>query len=158
MWYRFAVVRLRKATARGLCSAATAPRAYGSYGARRAASEEVSVPTEDCLFCKIVSGDVPAKIVRETERTLAFRDINPQAPTHVLVVPKDHYENAAALADADESVLAELLREAHQVAVGEGVAASGYRVVFNTGAQAGQTVFHVHAHVLGGRGLNWPPG
>jgi histidine triad (HIT) family protein len=113
---------------------------------------------EDCLFCKIVSGEVPAKIVRETARTLAFRDINPQAPTHVLVVSKDHYPNVAALAAADKSVLAELLLEAHEVAVGEGVAESGYRVVFNTGAQAGQTVFHVHAHVLGGRGLNWPPG
>ncbi|HEY7488597.1 MAG TPA: histidine triad nucleotide-binding protein [Streptosporangiaceae bacterium] len=115
------------------------------------------MPT-DCLFCKIVSGEVPAKIVRETDRTLAFRDINPQAPTHVLVVTKDHHENVGALAAADEGVLAELLREAHQVAAGEGIADSGYRVVFNTGAQAGQTVFHVHAHVLGGRGLNWPPG
>jgi histidine triad (HIT) family protein len=123
----------------------------------QATSEEVSVPT-DCLFCKIVSGEVPAKIVRETDRTLAFRDINPQAPTHVLVVTKDHHENVGALAAADEGVLAELLREAHQVAAGEGIADSGYRVVFNTGAQAGQTVFHVHAHVLGGRGLNWPPG
>ena len=116
------------------------------------------MPTDECLFCKIVSGDVPAKIVRETERTLAFRDINPQAPTHVLVVTKDHHADAAALAATDEATLAELLREAHEVAVGEGVADTGYRVVFNTGSQAGQTVFHVHAHVLGGRGLNWPPG
>jgi histidine triad (HIT) family protein len=116
------------------------------------------VPTDECLFCKIVSGDVPAKIVRETDRTLAFRDINPQAPTHVLVVPKDHYPDAAALAAADEATLALVLKEAHEVAVGEGIADAGYRVVFNTGAEAGQTVFHVHAHVLGGRGLNWPPG
>jgi histidine triad (HIT) family protein len=116
------------------------------------------VSAEDCLFCKIVSGEVPAKIVRETDRTLAFRDINPQAPTHVLVVTKAHHPTVAALAAADESVLAELLREAHEVAVGEGIADEGYRVVFNTGAQAGQTVFHVHGHVLGGRGLNWPPG
>ena len=116
------------------------------------------MPTDDCLFCKIVSGDVPAKIVRETERTLAFRDINPQAPTHVLVVPKDHHRDVAALAAADETMLAQVLKEAHEVAVGEGVADAGYRVVFNTGSQAGQTVFHVHAHVLGGRGLNWPPG
>ena len=113
---------------------------------------------DDCLFCKIVSAEVPAKIVRETARTLAFRDINPQAPTHVLVVPKDHHATVAALAAADESMLAELLREAHEVAVADGVADEGYRVVFNTGTQAGQTVFHVHAHVLGGRGLNWPPG
>ncbi|MFC9974909.1 histidine triad nucleotide-binding protein [Spirillospora sp. NPDC127200] len=112
----------------------------------------------DCLFCKIVSGEVPAKIVRDGERTVAFRDINPQAPTHVLVIPKDHHPTVGELAAADAGLLAEVLREAHQVAVGEGVADGGYRVVFNTGAQAGQTVFHVHAHVLGGRGLNWPPG
>ncbi|GLZ11044.1 histidine triad nucleotide-binding protein [Actinomadura sp. NBRC 104425] len=112
----------------------------------------------DCLFCKIVSGDVPAKVVRETARTVAFRDINPQAPTHVLVIPRDHHQNVAELAAADADLAAEVLREAHQVAVDEGVAEAGYRVVFNTGPQAGQTVFHVHAHVLGGRGLNWPPG
>ncbi|GAA2576107.1 histidine triad nucleotide-binding protein [Actinomadura fulvescens] len=112
----------------------------------------------DCLFCKIVSGDVPAKIVRESGRTIAFRDINPQAPTHVLVIPKKHHPTVADLAAADAGLLAELLQEAGRVAADEGVAESGYRVVFNTGAQAGQTVFHVHAHVLGGRGLNWPPG
>ncbi|MBO2446554.1 histidine triad nucleotide-binding protein [Actinomadura barringtoniae] len=112
----------------------------------------------DCLFCKIVSGEVPAKVVRETDRTLAFRDINPQAPTHVLVIPKDHHPNVGELAAADADLLAAVLREAHAVAEGDGVADSGYRVVFNTGSGAGQTVFHVHAHVLGGRGLNWPPG
>ncbi len=116
------------------------------------------MPAEDCLFCKIVSGEVPAKIVRETERTLAIRDINPQAPTHVLVVTKDHHPSVAALAAADEATLAQVVKDAHEVAVGEGIADTGYRVVFNTGSQAGQTVFHVHAHVLGGRGLNWPPG
>ncbi|ACY98787.1 MULTISPECIES: histidine triad nucleotide-binding protein [Thermomonospora] len=114
--------------------------------------------TSDCLFCKIVSGEVPAKIVREGERTIAFRDINPQAPTHVLVIPREHYANAAELASADADLTAEVVREAHQVAVAEGIAESGYRLVFNTGPQAGQTVFHVHLHVLGGRGLNWPPG
>ncbi|SEG60637.1 histidine triad (HIT) family protein [Thermomonospora echinospora] len=114
--------------------------------------------TSDCLFCKIVSGDVPAKIVRETERTVAFRDINPQAPTHVLVIPREHHADAAALAAADPDLLAEVLKEAHGVAADEGIADTGYRLVFNTGPQAGQTVFHVHAHVLGGRGLNWPPG
>lgn len=112
----------------------------------------------DCLFCKIVAGEVPAKVVRETERTLAFRDINPQAPTHVLVIPKEHYPNAAALAAADPDLLAEILIAAGEVAAAEGVAGPGYRVVFNTGPQAGQTVHHVHAHVLGGRGLTWPPG
>ncbi|WP_106398214.1 histidine triad nucleotide-binding protein [Actinocorallia populi] len=111
----------------------------------------------DCLFCKIIAGEVPAEVVREGERTLAFRDINPQAPVHVLVVPKDHHENFAALS-ADPEALAELAAEAGRVAEDEGVAGTGYRVIFNTGAGAGQTVFHVHAHVLGGRGLNWPPG
>jgi histidine triad (HIT) family protein len=110
------------------------------------------------LFCKIVSGDVPATVVRESARTLAFRDINPQAPTHVLVIPKDHHATVSDLAAADGGLLAEIVREAHAVAVGDGVADTGYRVVFNTGPGAGQTVFHVHAHVLGGRGLNWPPG
>ncbi|TNY35045.1 histidine triad nucleotide-binding protein [Thermomonospora catenispora] len=114
--------------------------------------------TSDCLFCKIVSGEVPAKIVRESERTVAFRDINPQAPTHVLVIPREHHPNAAALAAADPALLGEVLTEAHRVAVDEGIADSGYRLVFNTGAQAGQTIFHVHVHVLGGRDLNWPPG
>lgn len=112
----------------------------------------------DCLFCKIVSGDVLTKVVRETERVLAFRDINPQAPTHVLVIPKEHHPSVAELAATDAGLLAEVLGEAHQVAADEGAAEPGYRVVFNTGPQAGQTVLHVHAHVLAGRGLNWPPG
>ncbi|MEU7984034.1 histidine triad nucleotide-binding protein [Streptosporangium canum] len=112
----------------------------------------------DCLFCKIVAGEIPAKIVHETDRTLAFRDVNPQAPTHVLVVTKEHYPDAAALAAADHGLADDVIKAAHAVAEQEGVAASGYRLVFNTGAEAGQTVFHVHGHVLGGRGLTWPPG
>ena len=112
----------------------------------------------DCLFCKIVAGEVPAQRVTETARTLAFRDINPQAPTHVLVIPKEHYRDLAALAAADDGLLDELAGLAHKVAEDEGVSETGYRVVFNTGAQAGQTVFHAHAHVLGGRPLGWPPG
>ncbi|TLP58756.1 histidine triad nucleotide-binding protein [Microbispora tritici] len=112
----------------------------------------------DCLFCKIVARQIPADIVLETGRALAFRDVNPQAPTHVLVVPKAHHENAAALAAADDGLADDLLTACHAVAVQEGVAEAGYRVVFNTGTGAGQTVFHVHAHVLGGRSLTWPPG
>ena len=112
----------------------------------------------DCLFCKIVTGDIPAERVAESARTIAFRDINPQAPTHVLVIPRDHYPDLAALAAADGSLLAEVAALAHHVAESEGVASGGYRVVFNTGPRAGQTVFHVHAHVLGGRDLAWPPG
>ncbi|MCL7377300.1 MULTISPECIES: histidine triad nucleotide-binding protein [unclassified Streptomyces] len=115
-------------------------------------------PQADCLFCKIVSGDVPATVVRETETTLAFRDINPQAPTHVLVIPRVHYPDAGTLAAAEPTIAADVLREAAAVAVDDGTDGSGYRIVFNTGAGAGQTVFHAHAHVLGGRGFNWPPG
>jgi len=111
----------------------------------------------DCLFCKIVAGDVPATVVHDDERTLAFRDINPQAPTHVLVVPKEHLPDVAALAGAG-GLAADVLATCAAVAEADGVGQSGYRVVFNTGAGAGQTVFHVHAHVLGGRGLQWPPG
>jgi histidine triad (HIT) family protein len=111
----------------------------------------------DCLFCGIVTGDIPAVVVGESARTLAFRDINPQAPTHVLVIPKDHYPDLAALAGADGGLMAEVAAHAAEVARAEGLE-SGYRVVFNTGAEAGQTVFHVHAHVLGGRRLTWPPG
>ncbi|MFF4408361.1 histidine triad nucleotide-binding protein [Streptomyces sp. NPDC001262] len=115
-------------------------------------------PQADCLFCKIVAGEVPATVVRETETTVAFRDINPQAPTHVLVIPKVHYPDAASLAAAEPQVMADILRESGQVAADDKVDDKGYRVVFNTGAGAGQTVFHAHLHVLGGRGLNWPPG
>jgi histidine triad (HIT) family protein len=96
--------------------------------------------------------------VLESPRTLAFRDINPQAPTHVLVIPKVHYPDLAALAAAGDGLLAEVVAQAGQVAVAEGVADTGYRVVFNTGPEAGQTVAHAHAHVLGGRVLGWPPG
>ncbi|MCF1599401.1 histidine triad nucleotide-binding protein [Streptomyces muensis] len=113
-------------------------------------------PKDDCLFCKIVEGHVPATIVRETDTTVAFRDINPQAPTHVLVIPKAHYKDAAALATADPALAADLLREAQAVADEDKL--ESYRIVFNTGAGAGQTVFHTHAHVLGGRGMQWPPG
>jgi histidine triad (HIT) family protein len=112
----------------------------------------------DCLFCRIVAGDVPSDQVSQTARVLAFRDINPQAPTHVLVIPKDHYPDLAALAAADPGLLAEVTAVADRVAATEGLAERGYRVVFNTGPEAGQTVFHAHAHVLGGRLLSWPPG
>lgn len=115
-------------------------------------------PQPDCLFCKIVSGEIPATIVRETDTTVAFRDINPQAPAHVLVIPRAHYPDAASLAAAEPQTVADVLCEAGHVAADEKVDRTGYRVVFNTGAGAGQTVFHAHAHVLGGRGLQWPPG
>jgi histidine triad (HIT) family protein len=112
---------------------------------------------DDCLFCKIVAGEIPAEVVHTTERTVAFRDLNPQAPTHVLVVPRDHYENAAAVASGDPAATAELLTTAAAVATAEGHA-DDYRLVINTGAEAGQSVFHTHVHVLAGRSFTWPPG
>jgi histidine triad (HIT) family protein len=111
----------------------------------------------DCLFCAIAGGEIPATLVGETDRVLAFHDINPQAPTHVLVISKAHYPDLAALAASDDALLGELIRQAHQAATAEGIGDS-YRVVFNTGAHAGQEVPHVHAHLLGGRSLTWPPG
>jgi histidine triad (HIT) family protein len=110
----------------------------------------------DCLFCKIVAGEVPADVVRETDTTVAFRDIGPVAPTHVLVIPRNHHENAAALADAEPDTYVQLVKVAREIAEGEQL--DGYRLVFNTGASAHQTVFHAHLHVLGGRTMTWPPG
>ena len=112
----------------------------------------------ECLFCSIAAGEIPATVVLDGKRVLAFRDVKPQASTHVLVIPRDHYPNVAALASAGDGLLDELITEAHQVALAEGIADSGYRIVFNTGPEAGQTVGHVHAHVLGGRPMTWPPG
>lgn len=112
----------------------------------------------DCLFCGIAAGEIPATIVSANPRTVAFRDINPQAPVHVLVIPRDHHPNLAELAAADDGLLADLVAHARDVAIAEGIADGGYRVVFNTGPEAGQTVGHVHAHLLGGRPMSWPPG
>ena len=109
-----------------------------------------------CLFCRIVAGDVPGEIVHVTERTVAFRDINAQAPTHVLVVPRAHYRDAATLAAGDPETAAELLTTAAAIATADGH--DDYRMVFNTGAGAGQSVFHAHLHLLAGRALTWPPG
>ncbi|HSV38359.1 MAG TPA: histidine triad nucleotide-binding protein [Nocardioidaceae bacterium] len=111
----------------------------------------------DCLFCKFVAREIEPDVVHETDTTLAFRDINPQAPTHVLVVPKSHHPNAAALAAHEPTVMADLIGAAAAVAEIDGLGEE-YRLVFNTGAAAGQTVFHVHCHVLGGRQMTWPPG
>ena len=111
----------------------------------------------DCLFCKIVAGEIPATVVHETDTTVAFRDLEPQAPTHVLVVPRSHYPNAAALADGEPDTAAHLFATAREIAEQDGLE-GGYRLVLNTGADAHQTVFHVHMHVLGGRKMGWPPG
>jgi histidine triad (HIT) family protein len=112
----------------------------------------------DCLFCAIVAGDIPADVVYSDDVTIAFRDLNPQAPTHVLVIPREHYADAGEAGSADAALGGALLSAAAKVAEQEGVAVDGYRIVANTGVGAGQTVFHAHLHVLGGRPLTWPPG
>jgi len=111
----------------------------------------------DCLFCKIIAREIPADIIHETSTTLAFRDIRPQAPTHVLVIPKEHQPNVVALGVSSPTGVADLFEAVGAVALQEGLGA-GYRSVFNTGAMAQQEVFHAHVHVLGGRTMSWPPG
>lgn len=111
---------------------------------------------EDCLFCKIVSGDIPGDIVLTTDAVVAFRDLHPVAPTHVLVVPRDHAADAAATAAADPALLGALVTAAAEVAARDGL--EDYRLVLNTGEGVGQSVFHTHLHLLGGRSMTWPPG
>lgn len=111
----------------------------------------------DCLFCKIVAGDVPADLVHESATTVAFRDLQPQAPTHVLVIPRSHYANAADLAAGEPETAVQMFDAARAIAEAEGLG-EGYRMVFNTGPAANQTVLHAHLHVLGGRSMGWPPG
>lgn len=114
--------------------------------------------SSDCLFCKIVAGDIPATKVLETERSVAFRDLHPQAPTHVLVIPKSHVTHAGELTAQHAELLGDLFEAAAKVADQEGVADGGYRLVFNVGEDSGNSVPHLHLHVLGGRKLTWPPG
>ncbi len=109
----------------------------------------------NCLFCKIVSGNIPAKLVKSGDNWVAFSDINPQAPTHILVIPKEHYSALHEVKDAN--VLGKLFQAAAEVAEDQRLEA-GYRLVVNTGADGGQTVFHLHIHLLGGRNMDWPPG
>ena len=113
---------------------------------------------EDCLFCKIIAGDIPSDKVYEDEDVFAFRDINPAAPTHVLVVPKRHIATAVEVTGADQQLLGKLLLAANAIAAQEGIAAEGARYVLNVNRGAGQEVFHIHLHVLGGRDFSWPPG
>ena len=113
---------------------------------------------ESCLFCRIIAGEIPGKFVQQDERCVVIRDINPQAPTHVLVLPREHIESLDEASQKDEALLGHLLRVAARVANDEGHGESGYRTVVNNGAGAGQSVFHLHVHVLGGRPMNWPPG
>ena len=110
----------------------------------------------ECIFCKIIEGQIPAEIIYRNENVLAFNDLNPPAPTHVLISPTRHAENAAAVALVSPTIIAAMHRAADEIATGKGL--TGYRTVFNTGADAGQSVFHAHLHLLGGRVLAWPPG
>lgn len=127
------------------------------WGVNHSALEWVAydscMTVDGCLFCKIVGGEIPAEVVHRTERTLAIRDINPQAKTHVLVLPVDHFEDALELASSAPDVLAEVVASGAAVARELGIFSSGYRFVFNTGPDAGRTVFHAHLHVLGGEPL-----
>lgn len=113
---------------------------------------------ENCLFCKIIIGEIPGEVVHQDDHALVIRDINPQAPTHLLVIPREHIESLDDASQKDEAMLGHLLRIGARVANSEGLGESGYRTVINTGAGAGQSVFHLHVHVLGGRALSWPPG
>jgi histidine triad (HIT) family protein len=112
----------------------------------------------DCLFCRLIAGEIPANIVHQNDHVVAFKDITPQAPTHVLVVPRRHIASLNDLSPADDALMGEMIRTAANIAQEEGHADRGYRTVFNCNADAGQTVFHVHLHLLGGRKLTWPPG
>ena len=112
----------------------------------------------DCIFCQVVAGEIAADIIYRDDRAVAFRDINPQAPVHALVIPREHLDSLDDASARDEATLGHLLRVAARIANEQGLSDSGYRTVINTGAGAGQSVFHLHLHVVGGRPLHWPPG
>ena len=114
--------------------------------------------TNDCIFCKIINKDIPAKIVLENEDVLAFEDIKPQAPLHVLLVPKRHIEKVSDMKDADSPLIGKMVLAAKSIASNKGFAESGYRIVLNCNRDAGQDVFHLHLHLMGGRKFSWPPG
>ena len=112
----------------------------------------------DCIFCKIANGDIPSEFLYEDDEIVAFRDLNPQAPTHVLVIPREHIATANDLTQENASIVAIMMLAAKQIAEREGIAERGYRTVLNCNAEAGQSVFHIHLHLLGGRPMGWPPG
>jgi histidine triad (HIT) family protein len=112
----------------------------------------------DCLFCKISAGEIDVELIYETDEVIGFRDINPQAPTHVLIIPQRHISTIDDLGEADAEIVGKLFLAARDIARQEGVTDAGYRTVMNCNAAAGQTVFHIHLHLLGGRNLSWPPG
>ena len=113
--------------------------------------------SQDCIFCKLIAGDIPAKLLYEDDDILAFNDISPQAPTHILVIPRAHIQGPSDLTEADEAMMGKLVRKGTEIADQAGLT-DGFRLVMNNGEQAGQTVFHLHMHILGGRAMQWPPG
>jgi histidine triad (HIT) family protein len=113
---------------------------------------------EDCIFCKIVNKEIPAKTVLEDEQVLAFHDINPQAPVHVLIIPKEHFSSLNEVPEDKKELLSHILLQSRQIAIKLGIAEKGYRIVLNTERDSGQDVFHIHFHLLGGRRMTWPPG
>jgi len=112
----------------------------------------------DCLFCKIIAGEIPSKIVYQDDRILAFEDINPQAPTHILLIPRTHYASLNEVPEKESDLIGHLLLSARRIAAERGMGERGFRIVLNTGPDAGQDVFHIHFHLLGGRAMTWPPG
>ena len=133
-----------------------ATRGSAELGAATDSLADVSTSEPDCLFCKITSGQIPADVVAQDDQVVAFRDLTPQAPLHVLVVPRNHHADVATLAQVDPGALAALVRMGSAIAQDE--AAGQFRLVFNSGPDAGQSVYHVHGHVLAGRVMTWPPG
>ena len=113
---------------------------------------------DDCLFCKILAGDIPADVIYESDTAIAFRDINPQAPTHVLIIPRKHIATINDISEDDHAIVGSLYSAARTIAAEEGFSEEGYRAVMNCNDAAGQTVFHIHLHLLGGRPFSWPPG
>jgi len=113
---------------------------------------------EDCIFCKIINREISASIVFEDERMIAFNDINPQSPIHVLLIPREHFASLKEIPDEKKDILSHLLLKARQIAQEKGIAKKGYRIVLNTERDSGQEVFHIHFHLLGGRRMHWPPG
>jgi histidine triad (HIT) family protein len=113
---------------------------------------------QDCLFCKIIQKKIPARIIHEDEEVLAFEDINPQAPVHILVIPKKHLSTSLDIRPEDHALIGKLVQAAGTIAKERGIAERGFRLVMNTNAESGQTVYHIHLHILGGRPMHWPPG
>jgi len=114
--------------------------------------------SNDCLFCKILAGEIPAELVYESDTAVAFRDINPKAPVHVLVIPREHIATINDIEDDHRAIIGSLYTAAKEIAAAEGIAEDGYRAVMNCNESAGQSVFHIHLHVMGGRAMSWPPG